>query len=85
MRAAVRFGQFEKVIGWNPHPEMLTRLADTATELGLPFEAVDLLQLGTEADVIISITSSTRRRDRPCVCARASRWSRPSGGTSAPS
>lgn len=58
MRAAVRFGSFEKVIGWNPHPEMLARLADTAAELGLPFEAVDLPRLGAEADVIISITSA---------------------------
>ena len=58
MRAAVRFGNFEKVIGWNPHPEMLGRLADTAAELGLPFEAVELDQLGSEADVIISITSA---------------------------
>lgn len=58
MRAAVRFGNFEKVIGWNPHPEMLGRLAETATELGLPFEAVDLPTLGRDADVIISITSS---------------------------
>ncbi|MDS9468035.1 ornithine cyclodeaminase family protein [Paracoccus sp. MBLB3053] len=58
MRAAVRAHAFEKVIGWNPHPEMLTRLADTAAELGLPFEAVDLPRLGAEADVIISITSA---------------------------
>ncbi|WP_134681356.1 iminosuccinate reductase BhcD [Paracoccus ravus] len=58
MRAAVRAHPFEKVIGWNPHPEMLTRLADTAADLGLPFEAVDLPQLGAEADVIISITSA---------------------------
>lgn len=58
MRAAVRFGSFEKVVGWNPHPEMLSRLADTAADLGLPFEAVDLPQLGAEADVIISITSA---------------------------
>ncbi|MTH63821.1 iminosuccinate reductase BhcD [Paracoccus shanxieyensis] len=58
MRAAARVQRFEKVIGWNPHPEMLTRLADTAAELGLPFEAVELDQLGTEADVIISITSA---------------------------
>ena len=58
MRAAVRFGAFDRVIGWNPHPEMLTRLADTAAELGLPFEAVELPQLGAEADVIISITSA---------------------------
>ncbi|MFK7751012.1 MAG: iminosuccinate reductase BhcD [Sedimentitalea sp.] len=59
MRAAVEQCSFEKVIGWNYHPEMLNRLSDTAAELGLPFEAVDLPQLGAEADVIISITSST--------------------------
>lgn len=58
MKAAARVGQFERVIGWNPHPEMLTRLADTAAELGLPFEAVELPRLGAEADVIISITSA---------------------------
>ena len=58
MRAAARVHAFEKVIGWNPHPEMLTRLAETAAELGLPFEAVDLDRLGAEADVIVSITSS---------------------------
>lgn len=58
MRAAVRQRSFEKVIGWNLHPEMLPRLAETAEELGLPFEAVDLDQLGAEADVIITITSS---------------------------
>ena len=58
LRAAARAHPFTRVIGWNPHPEMLTRLADTAAELGLPFQAVDLPQLGAEADVIISITSS---------------------------
>ncbi|RCW88654.1 iminosuccinate reductase BhcD [Paracoccus lutimaris] len=58
LRAAARAHAFERVIGWNPHPEMLTRLADTASELGLPFEAVDLPTLGAQADVIISITSS---------------------------
>lgn len=58
MRAAAAVHSFDKVIGWNPHPEMLTRLADTAAELGLPFEAVDLPTLGRDADVIISITSS---------------------------
>lgn len=58
MKAAARVGQFERVIGWNPHPEMLTRLADTAAEIGLPFEAVELPRLGAEADVIISITSA---------------------------
>ena len=58
MRAAVKQRHFERVVGWNLHPEMLGRLAETAEELGLPFEAVELDQLGAEADVIITITSS---------------------------
>jgi alanine dehydrogenase len=58
MRAAVKQRAFEKVVGWNLHPDMLPRLAETASELGLPFEAVELDQLGAEADVIITITSS---------------------------
>jgi len=58
MRSAVEHRDFEKIIGWNYHPEMLSRLDDTAKELGLPFEAVTLGRLGAEADVIISITSS---------------------------
>ncbi|MBC9245827.1 ornithine cyclodeaminase family protein [Paracoccus sp. 11-3] len=58
MRSALRFGQFEKVIGWNLHPEMLSRLADVAAEFGVPFQTVGLDQLGEQADVIISITSS---------------------------
>jgi len=58
MRAAVQQRDFDKVIGWNRHPEKLARLEQTATELGLPFESVDLGRLGDEADVIISITSS---------------------------
>ena len=58
MRAAVEQRDFEKVIGWNLHPDMLVRLEETANELGLPYESVDLDRLGAEADVIISITSS---------------------------
>lgn len=58
MRAALEQRSFDKVIGWNYHPEMLSRLADCAEEHGLPFEAVDLPTLGAQADVIISITSS---------------------------
>ncbi len=58
MRAAVEQRDFEKVIGWNFHPEMLSRLADTASELGLPFEEATLEQIGADADVIISITAS---------------------------
>ncbi len=58
MRAAATQRDFERVVGWNLHPEMLSRLADTARDIGLPFEAVDLDRLGAEADVIITITSS---------------------------
>ncbi|MCF6304138.1 MAG: ornithine cyclodeaminase family protein [Rhodobacteraceae bacterium] len=58
MRAAAEQRDFEKVIGWNFHPEMLSRLADTASELGLPFEEATLEQIGSDADVIISITAS---------------------------
>ena len=58
MRAALRQRAFERVIGWNLHPEMLSRLADTAADEGVPFEAVELDRLGAEADVIITITSS---------------------------
>lgn len=58
LRAAVEQRDFEKVVAWNPHPEMLPKLAAVAEELGLPFEAVDREALGAEADVIITITSA---------------------------
>lgn len=58
-RAAVRMRKFDKVIGWNLHPEMLPRLADTAAELGLPFEAVDLPALRAQADAIVIIITSS--------------------------
>jgi len=58
MRAAVKQRGFEKVVGWNYHPEMLVRLETLASELGLPFEAVSLEEMGAQADVIVSITSS---------------------------
>lgn len=57
LRAALEQRDFEKVIGWNLHPEMLPNLEEVATEAGLPFEAVELDGM-READVIISITSS---------------------------
>nr|WP_321251950.1 iminosuccinate reductase BhcD [uncultured Ruegeria sp.] len=57
LRAALEQRKFEKVIGWNLHPEMLPNLAKVAEDAGLPFEAVDLPGLA-EADVIITITSS---------------------------
>ncbi len=58
LRAALRQRPFERVIGWNLHPEMLPRLAEVAKEAGLPFTSVTLDELGQQADVIISITSS---------------------------
>ena len=57
LRAAARVREFEKVIAWNLHPEMLSKLGAIAAELGLPFEAVDLPRMA-KADVIITITSS---------------------------
>jgi len=58
LRAAIRQRSFRKIVAWNLHPEMLSRVADTAREASLPFEALDLDRLGAEADVIITITSS---------------------------
>ncbi|PWE33248.1 ornithine cyclodeaminase [Maritimibacter sp. 55A14] len=58
MRAAAAQRNFERVVGWNFHPEMLGRLEETAAELGLPYESVDLDRMGAEADVIVTITSS---------------------------
>ncbi|MGP6088958.1 iminosuccinate reductase BhcD [Antarctobacter jejuensis] len=58
LRAAVEQRDFDKVVAWNPHPEMLPKLAAVAEELGLPFEAVSREELGAQADVIITITSA---------------------------
>ncbi len=57
LRAAARVRAFSRVIAWNLHPDMLPKLGQIAAELGLPFEAVPLARM-TEADVIITITSS---------------------------
>jgi ornithine cyclodeaminase len=57
LRAALEQRQFEKVIGWNYHPEMLPNIEKVAAEAGLPFEAVPLERM-VEADVVISITST---------------------------
>jgi alanine dehydrogenase len=57
LRTALEHREFEKVVGWNLHPEMLPNLEEVANEAGLPFEAVELDGIG-EADVIITITSS---------------------------
>ena len=57
LRAALEQRNFEKVIGWNYHPEMLPNIEKVATEAGVPFEAVELEGM-RDADVIISITSA---------------------------
>ena len=60
LRAAARVRKFKRVVAWNLHPEMLPKLGAIAAELGLPFEPVSLAELGTHADVIITITSSDK-------------------------
>ncbi|MEM6407358.1 MAG: iminosuccinate reductase BhcD [Pseudomonadota bacterium] len=57
LRAALETHPFEKVIGWNYHPDMLPGLAAVADEMGVPFEAVELSGM-RDADAIITITSS---------------------------
>ncbi|TNH40578.1 iminosuccinate reductase BhcD [Paracoccus haeundaensis] len=58
LRAALDQQDFDRVVGWNLNPADLDRLAKVADERGIPFQAVDLEQLGAQADVIITITSS---------------------------
>ncbi|RBW59118.1 iminosuccinate reductase BhcD [Ruegeria sp. A3M17] len=58
LRAATEQRDFEKVVAWNPHPDMLPRLAAVAEEIGLEFEAVSQQELGAQSDVIITITSA---------------------------
>jgi ornithine cyclodeaminase/alanine dehydrogenase-like protein (mu-crystallin family) len=60
LRAAAEQRDFERVVAWNYHPDMLPTLGAVAEELGLPFEAVSREELGAQADVIITITSSTQ-------------------------
>ena len=58
LRAAVEQREFEKVVAWNLHPDMLPALGKVAAECGLSFEAVEREELGAQADVIITITSA---------------------------
>ncbi|MEO0622640.1 MAG: iminosuccinate reductase BhcD [Pseudomonadota bacterium] len=58
LRAAAEQRAFEKVVAWNPHPEMLPKLAAVAEEIGLAFEAVSAEKVGAQADAIITITSA---------------------------
>ncbi|CAM4318702.1 iminosuccinate reductase BhcD [Palleronia rufa] len=57
LRAALEQREFERVIAWNYHPEMLPNLAKICDEVGVPFQAVELDGM-READVIVSITSA---------------------------
>jgi len=58
LRAAAEQRDFERVVAWNPHPEMLPKLGEVAAEIGLPFEAVSAEELCAQADVIVTITSA---------------------------
>lgn len=58
LRAAAEQRDFEKVLAWNHHPEMLPKLEQVAREIGLPFEVAEREQVCAQADVIITITSS---------------------------
>lgn len=58
LRAAAEQRNFERVVAWNPHPDMLPKLAAVAEEIGLPFDAVSAEDVGAQADVIITITSA---------------------------
>jgi ornithine cyclodeaminase/alanine dehydrogenase-like protein (mu-crystallin family) len=58
LRAAAEQRNFDKVIAWNLHTDMLPGLARVAEEIGLPFEAVERDRLGAQSDVIITITSA---------------------------
>ncbi|MGR3616634.1 MAG: iminosuccinate reductase BhcD [Paracoccaceae bacterium] len=58
LRAAAEQRDFDRVVAWNPHPDMLPRLGAVAAELGLEFEAVSQEELGAQSDVIITITSA---------------------------
>jgi len=58
LRAAAEQRDFERVVAWNHHLDMLPTLARVAEEIGLPFESVDRQTLCAQADVIITITSA---------------------------
>jgi alanine dehydrogenase len=58
LRAAAEQRDFEKVVAWNRHPEMLPKLERVAREIGLPFEALEREELCAQADVIVTIVSA---------------------------
>ncbi|EKE43285.1 hypothetical protein OCGS_2622 [Oceaniovalibus guishaninsula JLT2003] len=58
LRAVAAQRPFERVVAWNRSPEKLSGLREVAEGLGLAFETVSLDDLGAQADVIVTITSS---------------------------
>lgn len=58
LRAVAAQRPFEKIVAWNRSPEKLETLRGVADELGLGFESVSIEDLGGQADVIVTITSS---------------------------
>lgn len=58
LRAVAEQRSFTKIVAWNRTPEKLASLAKVAKEIGLPFEAVSLDELGAQSDVIVTIVSS---------------------------
>ncbi len=58
LQAVAEQRNFDRVVAWNRTPEKLASLAAKAAEIGLPFEAVSLDELGAQSDVIVTITSS---------------------------
>jgi len=58
LQAVAEQRDFTRVVAWNRTPEKLASLAAKAAEIGLPFEAVSLDELGAQSDVIVTITSS---------------------------
>lgn len=60
LRAVAERRPFERVVAWNRSPEKLDALAGIADELGLGFARASLEEIGAEADVIVTITSSVK-------------------------
>jgi ornithine cyclodeaminase/alanine dehydrogenase-like protein (mu-crystallin family) len=58
LRSVAEQRRFTKVVGWNRTPERLAGLAEAAEEMGLPFQAVSLDELGAQSDVIVTILSA---------------------------
>ena len=58
LQAVARQRAFTRVMAWNRSPGKLAALERVAAGLGLSFESASLEDLGAQADVIVTITSS---------------------------